>query len=323
VTAALLLGGWLAPPELRLPLLLSSSAIAVVTSAWSVADEDTTLTVLPIAALLVALAALGLPGGLTCLALLLGAGEVAAVGASQGLAADQVGALLLSATALATGLALVLRGRHCMGAEAAAIVLGLAAVLTSAGDPGWLSWTLAGCGLLALALSLRPDRREAGIVGALLLSASSWVRLADANVTAPEPYVLPLAVLALGLGVLRRRTHPELRTVAAYGPGLGLALLPTLIQSLADDSPTRGVVLLVVCVALVLLGGRTRMQAPLLFGFAVAVVDALHLTWPYAAALPRWLPPALLGLLLVLLGATYEQRLRDLNRIRDRYAALR
>jgi hypothetical protein len=43
---------------------------------------------------------------------------------------------------------------------------------------------------------------------------------------------------------------------------------------------------------------------------------------PYAAALPRWVSIGTVGLLLVVVGATYEQRLRDLRRIQDRFDAL-
>jgi hypothetical protein len=54
----------------------------------------------------------------------------------------------------------------------------------------------------------------------------------------------------------------------------------------------------------------------------VAVVEAVWLLAPYANALPRWLLLGLLGLLLVLVGATYEARLRDLRRLRERFDAL-
>ena len=51
------------------------------------------------------------------------------------------------------------------------------------------------------------------------------------------------------------------------------------------------------------------------------VLDALHELAPYLAqladALPRWVPPALAGLLLLALGATYEHRLRDARRVRN------
>lgn len=54
---------------------------------------------------------------------------------------------------------------------------------------------------------------------------------------------------------------------------------------------------------------------------------ALHELTPYVVqvvdALPRWLPPALAGVLLLAVGATYEKRLRDARRLRDAIGRLR
>ncbi|MGV9553817.1 SCO7613 C-terminal domain-containing membrane protein, partial [Streptomyces ardesiacus] len=61
-------------------------------------------------------------------------------------------------------------------------------------------------------------------------------------------------------------------------------------------------------------------------GGALALVT-LHELAPYLAqvvgALPRWVPLALAGLLLLVLGATYEQRLREARRLRDALGRLR
>ncbi|NUR41172.1 MAG: hypothetical protein HOV73_13930, partial [Streptomyces sp.] len=55
-------------------------------------------------------------------------------------------------------------------------------------------------------------------------------------------------------------------------------------------------------------------------------LDALHELAPYIVqvtdALPRWVPPALAGLLLLALGATYEQRIRDVRRLRNKLGNL-
>ena len=73
--------------------------------------------------------------------------------------------------------------------------------------------------------------------------------------------------------------------------------------------------------SITLLGGGHQLQAPLLLGGAVLALDALHELAPYIVqvtdALPRWALPALAGLLLLALGATYEQRIRDVRRVRD------
>jgi hypothetical protein len=313
------------PAALDLPLAAAGTAVLLLACAWSVADRTATLVVLPLAAAALAAGsrrAHPAPGA--ALTGLLGAAELAAVGAAEGLAADQVGGLLLLAVAAlaATALAATALGTARPGLEAAAAVTGLVAVLMAAGDAGWLSWTLAGLALIALATGLRPDRRAVALAGGLLLSASSWVRLADAGVDDPEPYVLPLALAALALGHLRRRSAPSTSSFAAYGPGLSALLLPSLLASYAGSPLWRPLSLGAVALAVVLLGARGRLQAPLVLGGAVLAADALLLLAPYAAALPRWLALAAAGALLLAVGATYEQRLRDLARLRDRYDAL-
>ncbi len=305
-------------PDFRLPLVAAGFATALLAAVWSVADREATLTVLPVVALLAAGLSLRLPV-LAGAAALLGGAELAAGGAARDLAMDQVGGLLLIAPAVCVALTYLLRGTYRVSLESAAAVLGGTAVLLAVEDPGWLSWTLATTGLLCLAVAIRPDRREVGLVGALLLSASSWVRLANAGVEAPEPYVVPLALAALVFGFLRRRSSPEVSSFTAYGPGLTLALLPSLFKALSDETPTRALLLLAVCVGLVLLAAKDRLQAPLVIGGAVLVVDAVHLLSPYASALPRWSLLAVAGTLFVVVGATYEQRLREVNQLRARY----
>ena len=319
--AALGLAAALAKNAVRVALAGASTALTVYAAVWSVADRTASLTVLPVAAVLVALLAVRLLGALTAVAGLLTGAALAAYGADRALAVDQVGALVLAVPAVCVGLTFVLRGAQRIGLEAAAGILAGTAVLLAAGDPGWLSWSLALTGLLALALALaiRPDRREVGLLGGLLLSASSWVRLADAHVVSPEPYVAPLALVALLFGHLRRRTQPELGSVAAYGPGLALALVPSLLKALTDATPTRGLLLLVVALAVVMVGAQDRLRAPLVLGGLVVLLDALHLLAPYASALPRWTLLAGAGALLVGVGATYEQRRRDVTRLRERY----
>jgi len=329
VAAALLAAGALIPvrnPEL---LLAAGSGIAVLAAAWSLADRETTLLTVGVAALLLACAASRSTGSgrtarqaLTALAAVLATGELAAVGAARDLAPDQVGGLLLLAVAVLLGLAAVLDRTRALALEVVAVGTALLAVGLAAGDPGWLSWVLAGCAVAALATALRPDRRAAATAGGLLLSASSWVRLADADVTAPEPYVLPLAAVALVLGHLRRRSVPATRSWPAYGPGLSLLLLPSLLASFDDDGLTRALLVGAAALAVLLLGARERLQAPLAIGAAVLAVDALQLLGPVAAALPRFVSIGAAGTLLLVVGATYEQRRREVSRLRASYDSL-
>jgi len=309
-------------------LVLVGAGVAIFAAAWSLADRDATLVVLGACALLL-VAVAAWPTGLTTLATTasaaaagLGTCWLGAAGAAQGLATDQIGGLLLLAPAVLLAGAVLLDPARCAGVEPVAAGGGLVAAVLASGDAGWLSWVLAGCAVLALATALRPDRRPAAVVGGLLLTASSWVRLSDAGVTAPEPYVLPLAAIALLLGHLRRRADPRTRSWSAYGPGLSLLLLPSLLACFDDRTLTRPLLVGLAALVVLLLGARSRLQAPLALGGAVLAVDALQLLAPYAAALPRWMPLALAGALLVGLGATYEQRRHDVDRLRDRYDAL-
>ena len=296
-------------------MALTGGATGLLAVLWSTADQGATLAVLPVAALVAAGLAVRVQQSAAVAALLAGA-ELAAVGAAQGLAAEQVGGLLLAAVAVCLGASLVVRR---LPLEVAAGGLAAVAVMLTTADPGWLSWSLAASGLGCLVLAVRPDRRQVAAIGGLLLSASSWVRLAEAHVTAPEPYVLPLAVVALVLGHLRRRSQPGVGSVPAYGPGLSLLLVPSLLASLSG-TPTRGLLLLPVAALVVVLGRGLR--APLLLGGGVLVVDALNLLLPYASSVPRWTLLAAVGTALVVLGATYEQRRSDLDRLRTRFAAM-
>jgi len=325
---ALLAGGTLVRrADLGAPLLAAGAAVALLAAAWSVADRTATLVVLPLVALAFgAVAARPLPGPVTAAATALaagvGAGTLAAGGAAGGLHTDQVGALLLLAPAVLLALAAVLRGPRRPAAEATAAALAVVAVGLAADDAGWLSIVLAASGLLALAGALRADRRLLAPAGALLLSASSWVRLADAGVHAPEAYVLPLGLVALLLGHLRRRRVPGTGSFAAYGPGLATCLLPSLLAALDGDGLARPLLLGLAALAVLLAGVLARLRAPLVLGGTVLALVAVRLLAPYAAALPRWMPLALAGALLVGLGATYEQRRCDLGRLRSRYGAL-
>lgn len=316
------------PQPLELPAAAAGGAVLLLAAVWSVADQAATLTVLPLVSLALAVLALRSPLPLVRttaaeLAGLAGTATVAAAGAAASLDADQVGGLLLLPVAALAVLADPRVGAaRRQGVETAAALSGLVALVLAGPDAGWLSWTFAGLALVALGTALRPDRRRVAIGGGLLLSASSWVRLADAGVTDPEAYVLPLAIAALVLGHLRRRAEPSTGSFAAYGAGLGALLVPSLLASYAGSPLWRPLTLAGVALVVVLLGARGRLQAPLAIGGAVLAADAVLLLAPYAAAMPRWLVLGAAGTLLVAVGATYEQRLRDLSRLRDRYDAL-
>ncbi|AJE86775.1 putative acetoacetyl CoA reductase [Streptomyces albus] len=263
-------------------------------------------------------------------ALAFGTGLLAAAGAAADWPAARTALLVLVPAALAVLLAgRVLRepaGRlaaEVTGAAAAVLALGLAAA-----EPPVLALVLALCGVLAAAEALHEDRRRAaGLVSAVLFVLASWVRLGSWEVTAPEAYTLPATVPALLLGLLRRRRDPGASSWTAYGPGLAATLLPSLVATWLDGDWQRPLLLGLGALALTLAGAHRRLAAPLLLGGSTLVLVALHELAPFlvqlADALPRWVPPALAGLLLLAVGATYERRLRDARRLRGALSRMR
>jgi hypothetical protein len=205
--------------------------------------------------------------------------------------------------------------------EVTGAVAGLLAVALTVSDPPMLALVLALCGVIAAGTAVRSDRRPVGYAAAALFVLATWVRLASWDVETPEAYTLPVTVPALLVGVLRRRRDAGASSWTAYGPGLTATLVPSLIAAWGDPHWLRPLLLGAAALLVTLLGARHHLQAPLLIGGAVLTLDALHELAPYlvqiAGALPRWVPPALAGLLLLAVGATYEQRIRDARRVRE------
>ncbi|MEV7280099.1 hypothetical protein [Streptomyces sp. NPDC093111] len=255
---------------------------------------------------------------------LVGAGAVAA---DAGPAAAGLALLVVPAGTAGAG-AWLRRRPVAVAVEGAGAAVALCALGLTVGRPALLALALGLAGVLAAATAVRPERRPvASWVAAALFLSGAWVRLAVWGVTTPEAYTLPVTVPALAVGVLRRRRDPETSSWTAYGPGLAVTLLPSLLAAWTDPEWVRPLLLGLGALVVTLLGARFRLQALLVLGGTVLALDGLHELAPYVVqvvgALPRWLPPALAGLLLLAVGATYEQRLRDARRLRERLGRMR
>ncbi|MFJ7304432.1 SCO7613 C-terminal domain-containing membrane protein [Streptomyces sp. NPDC099088] len=250
------------------------------------------------------------------------AATACAVGASLGWQPQHTALLVLAVPLLAALLAARLDDAPTtVSVEITGAVAALLAVALAATDPPMLATVLALCGVIAAGTAVREDRRSAGYAAAVLFVLAAWVRLVAWDVTSPEAYTLPVTVPALLVGLYRRRKDPAVSSWTAYAPGLSVSLFPSLLAAWADPQAPRPLVLGAAALAVTLLGARHRLQAPLLLGGTVLALDALHELAPYIVqvvdALPRWVAPALAGVLLLALGATYEQRIRDARRVRD------
>ena len=232
-------------------------------------------------------------------------------------------ALLLLAAAGATG-----RPGLEVGAAAAALPVALAGTAAVTSPELVSTWaavylTVAGGAVTAVAIA-RPSRRLAAWPGGLLLAAATWVRLLDLGVREPEAYTLPSAVALLGVGLWHLDRRADATTVAMLGPGLTLALVPSLLWSLADPTGLRVLLLGLAALGLVLAGARLRWTAPVVWGAVTGGLLALRLAAPYIDdAVPRWVLIGAAGALLIATGVTWERRLHEARQLRDYVRSLR
>lgn len=166
-----------------------------------------------------------------------------------------------------------------------------------------------------------------------------WVSIACAVVLAgglvatgtADPFELatvPVAVALLVGGSVRLARDGTRGSWAELGPGLLVLLLPSLLANVSFANELWRVVALGV-VALVVLGAglALKLQAPTLLGAIVVVVHALAQLWPWISGLygsvPWWLWAGIGGVILIVLAATYESRIRDLKAVARGVSSLR
>ncbi|MET7481233.1 hypothetical protein ABZT17_43950 [Streptomyces sp. NPDC005648] len=305
--------------------LVLALATALPLAFLSLASEPATLTVPSALTVLFATAA-SLRPSLTPVtaptALLSAAALACATGAALDWRPEQTALLVLVVPAVASlSAARVTAPRTGVPIEATGVAAALLAAGLAAADAPMLALVLSLCAVIAAATALRPDRHHAGYAATALFVLAGWVRLASWDIGTVEAYTLPVTVPALVIGALRRRRDPRTSSWTAYAPGLAATLLPSLVAAWHDPHWTRPVLLGTAALLLTLLGARHRLQAPLILGATTLTLNTLHELAPYlvqlTGALPRWAPPALAGLLLLTLGATYERRIRDVRRVRD------
>lgn len=247
--------------------------------------------------------------------------------AGLGLPGTSFGVLAISAAALALGAALTgRRPAEAVAVQAAAHAGALTALLLTVGHARHAAAICTLWGVVVGMRALWPGesaarRRTLVVVAAGVELLGWWLLIAAERVALPEAYTLPAAAVALLAGRLRLRSG--LSSWSAYGPALAAALLPTAASVLlGDGEPVRRLLLGLGALVVVLLGAHARLQAPVVAGGLALAVVALHelaLVWDL---LPRWIPLAAGGLLLVGLAMTLERRRRDVTRLRAAVARM-
>ena len=229
-----------------------------------------------------------------------------------GLAADQRAVPIL----VVLGILAVARPRGEV--EASAALSGLVAALASlavAADPVTalaVDLTVAGV-FVTLSSLVHGERRILAWPGGALLTAATWVRLADLGIDAPEAYTLPSAIVLVLVALHRLWRAPQTST-AVLLPGLTLATVPSLLWVLVDPMGARAVLLGVACLGLVLVGARLSWSAPLAVGSLVGALLVSREVAPYTGDMPQWVLIGLAGMVLIVVGVTWENRLRELRK---------
>ncbi len=215
--------------------------------------------------------------------------------------------------------------RLAEGTAWVAHLLAAAAVLAEP-RPGTATVLLAsGC----LAAGLHAARRGRRPLAALAVAEGlilSWLRLGEAGVTVIEAYTLPVALVLLAGGLWTLRRAPvvgrHLSSWVVEGPALVVAFAPTVLIALQDPGLVRPLIGLVAGAIVLSIGAFAGRRAMVDVGTGVVVLLGLEQVAPVVGGLPNWVTIGSAGVLLLAVGATFEQRRRDLREVRDRYASL-
>ncbi len=307
-----------APERVAGPVLgagLVAGAVLAVAGASVVTDADRydVLAALVLAAAVPAvLAAVLRPAVRTAAtAAAFAAPVLAVVTAREGglLEATTAGLLLAIVGATAFGVAALRAGTaEEFAAAASGTVAGVVAGVVTAEVAAWgqVAIDLVVVGAAAGCYALVTGRRPVAALAVADLVLAGWIAAAGADIRTPEVYTLPAA---LGLALF---AVPALRagaaSWAAEGPAVAVALLPSALVVVAEPTAVRLVGVVTAAAALTVTGALTHRQAPFVLGAGALAVVVLGRLAPYAPLLPRWVTLAAAGLVLLVVGATYERR---------------
>jgi hypothetical protein len=295
--------------------LVASGAALVVVHASLLADEGRLgeLALVTLAATVPAvLAAVRLPAmraQATGVALLMPSSAVLLGHVDGALAAPVAGLLLALLAASAFALAALRAGRPeewvCAAGGAAG---GLAAGLTTSSVGAWgqVGLQLGIVGAAAACYAVVSGRRQVAAIAITDLVLAAWIAIGGAGVETTEAYTLPAAagLLLFALPGLRAGAP----SWAAEGPAIATALVPSALVVVDTPTAARLVPVIVVAALLTVAGTVLHRQAPFVIGAGVLLLVAVGRLGPYAPLLPRWLTLGTVGLVLLVVGATYERR---------------
>jgi hypothetical protein len=237
-----------------------------------------------------------------------------------------VGAVLLVLEALLPRLGLPEYRSEATTVEWSGYASALLAGALAFNSPAHLAALLAAWGAVLGLTATRPGRTPAQRRNLFWLAVGFeiigiWLFIALADVALPEAYTLPFAALALLVGLVEARQRPDLSSWAAYGPALLAAFVPTIgIVIATDSSDLRELLLLLGAVTTLIVGSRLQQQAPVVIGAAATAITAIHFA---TTLVGPWLVLVPVGVVLLFLGATNENRRRTQERLRGALVRMR
>ena len=197
-----------------------------------------------------------------------------------------------------------------------AAAIGLLIALVTPGSSGDVAvrWTVAGVALIALSFVVT-TRRWLVWPGLVALVVAYVALIVDSGFSFVEAYTLPLGAAGLAAGLLMTTRKPDVGTWTLLGPGLAVALLPSVPQALADPTDLRALLLGMGALVVLAVGVRLGWQAPFVAGVAIVALLVLFNIGPYANAAPRVVLIAVVSAVLLGVGITWEDRVRDGRRL--------
>lgn len=173
---------------------------------------------------------------------------------------------------------------------------------------------LLGCAAVLGAVAGRsPARRWWYWPAVSAVIVAGWVEAVAHAVFVVEIYAVPVGLLVLALGVQAVRTRRALSSWPALGSGLLILTVGSLVPALGNPLSWRAPAVGAVALLALLAGARWKLQAPLVIGATELALLVVGELWPYTLALPRWVVIGTLGIGLLSLGVTWENRVANLR----------
>lgn len=310
-------------------LAAAAGVLGTAAGGWAAATEAGSLTVLACVAAGAAAATAAARTGpfrqtLGALAGAAAAGEGAAIALSAGASTAHAGVVvaLVGGAALVAGALWRHRAAEGVALEAVGVVALALGAAMAAGEEPWLAVVLTAATAWFMVAGSAPARRLWLVAGAGTAVTAIWAWLATFDVGLVEAYTLPAAAVALGAGVVARRRNATVDSWAAFAPGLGIGLLPSVLLVVAEGGLARPLAVTLAALVVLLAGAQTRLQAPMVLGAGALLIVGLDALWPVAARVPRWAAIGTVGFTLLWLGATAEHRLAQLKELGRRFRDL-